>query len=195
MIALFGSEGGYTLDLLCASKPELFGTPTSAYVPPSAKKKTRNSDSVHHSDPVHLPPNPRRLVRILAAVGHSMPSAVADIVDNSISADATEINITFREPDQGHGRWMAISDNGKGMDSDRLAEAMRIGSETEYESGDLGKFGYGLKGLHGLRRRALQSSAKWQERLPIICRGMLKRWTTGKRVGQNLSLGLFQLSL
>jgi hypothetical protein len=146
MIALFGSEGGYTLDLLCASKPELFGTPTSAYVPPSAKKKTRNSDSVHHSDPVHLPPNPRRLVRILAAVGHSMPSAVADIVDNSISADATEINITFREPDQGHGRWMAISDNGKGMDSDHLAEAMRIGSDAEYESGDLGKFGYGLKG-------------------------------------------------
>lgn len=140
MIALFGSEGGYTLDLLCASKPELFGKPSTAYVPSIAKKKSRNSD------PVHLPPNPRRLVRILAAVGHSMPSAVADIVDNAISADATDISITFREPDQGHGRWMAISDNGRGMDSTSLAEAMRIGSDTEYESGDLGKFGYGLKG-------------------------------------------------
>jgi len=95
---------------------------------------------------VHLPPDPRRLVRILASVGHSLPSAVADIVDNAISADATEIDITFREPDQGHGRWMAITDNGRGMDRQQLAEAMRIGSNTEYEERDLGKYGYGLKG-------------------------------------------------
>ncbi len=95
---------------------------------------------------VELPPNPARLVKILAAVGHTMPSAVADLVDNAISADATEIGITFGRPDGGHGRWMSIADNGCGMDQATLAEAMRIGSSSEYEGNSLGKYGYGLKG-------------------------------------------------
>jgi len=95
---------------------------------------------------VQLPPNPARLVQILASVGHTLPSAVADLVDNAISADATEIAITFGRPDGGHGRWMSIADNGDGMDGARLAEAMRIGSDSEYEGNSLGKYGYGLKG-------------------------------------------------
>ncbi|HYF87131.1 ATP-binding protein [Azospirillum sp.] len=95
---------------------------------------------------VQLAPNPARLVKILASVGHTLPSAVADLVDNAISADATEIAITFGRPDGGHGRWMSIADNGDGMDGARLAEAMRIGSDSEYEGNSLGKYGYGLKG-------------------------------------------------
>jgi len=95
---------------------------------------------------VELAPNPSRLVKILAAVGHTMPSAVADLVDNAISADATNIAITFGRPDSGHGRWMSIADNGRGMDSATLSEAMRIGSSSEYEGNSLGKYGYGLKG-------------------------------------------------
>ena len=75
-----------------------------------------------------------------------MPSAVADLVDNAISADATDIAITLGRPDGGHGRWMSITDNGCGMDSATLAEAMRIGSSSEYEGNSLGKYGYGLKG-------------------------------------------------
>ena len=140
MIALYGSEGGYTLDLLCSSKPDLFGSPS----PASEKISSPKSSSV--TEFVHLPPNPRRLVRILASVGHSLPSAVADIVDNAISADATKIDVTFREPDKGQGRWMMITDNGRGMNKPCLEEAMRIGSDTEYDPGDLGKYGYGLKG-------------------------------------------------
>ena len=64
---------------------------------------------------VELPPNPARLVQILASVGHTMPSAVADLVDNSISADATKIDIVFGRPDGGHGRWLTIADNGQDM--------------------------------------------------------------------------------
>lgn len=140
MIALYGSEGGYTLDLLCESKPELFASHELQLL------KADVLNNLDSSNSVHLPPNPRKLVRILASVGHSLSSAVADIVDNSITADANEIDVTFREPDQGHGRWMAISDNGKGMDRNRLAEGMRIGTITEYDERDLGKYGYGLKG-------------------------------------------------
>lgn len=54
-------------------------------------ESTRAAIKAKKGQGVHLPPNPRRLVKILAAVGHTLPSAVADIVDNSISAGATEI--------------------------------------------------------------------------------------------------------
>lgn len=140
MIALYGSEGGSTLDLLQEAKPELFGTAERPRIDAPSDATPSEGDGVH------LPPHPRRLVRILAAVGHSFASAVADIVDNAISVDATGVDIHFPEPDQGRGRWMTITDNGSGMSPDRLSEAMRIGSDSEYASGDLGKYGYGLKG-------------------------------------------------
>src|SRR5262249_13118559 len=78
-----------------------------------------------------------------------MPSAVADLVDNSINAHATKIDITFGRPDGGHGRWLSIVDNGNGMTKAELAEAMRIGSASNYEANSLGKYGYGLKGASG----------------------------------------------
>jgi hypothetical protein len=142
MIALQGDEGKRTLSLLRDSRPDLFGTEEETLRVDIRKSKTGRQGVKG----LHLPPDPRRLVRILASVGHTLPSAVADIVDNSISAGATEIRITFGRPDKGHGRWMAIADNGRGMISEKLAEAMRIGSDTDYDAKDLGKYGYGLKG-------------------------------------------------
>ncbi|MEJ5992231.1 ATP-binding protein [Ramlibacter sp. PS3R-8] len=141
MVALHGDEGRRTLAVLQKSKPDLFMPEESPVTKPKPAMTMAAEDRS-----VRLPPNARRLVRILASVGHTLPSAVADIVDNAISADATDIRITFGRPDSGHGRWMTIADNGRGMDAARLAEAMRIGSETDYESDDLGKYGYGLKG-------------------------------------------------
>jgi len=142
MVALHRDEGDLILALLRKFKPELFGSEEM----PVPTKPTKTAPPTKKGKGVHLPPNPKRLVRILASVGHTLPSAVADIVDNAISAGANAIRITFGRPDEGHGRWMAIADDGRGMDSDRLAEAMRIGSEAEYSSKDLGKYGYGLKG-------------------------------------------------
>jgi hypothetical protein len=137
MIALHGQEGERTLDILVNRSPELFAlenpTMTSATVP---SKPARSE----------LPPDPRRLVNILASVGHKLPSAVADIVDNAISKEATEIRIVMGSLDDGNGRWMTITDNGTGMDAWTLEEAMRIGSGVQYDSEDLGKYGYGLKG-------------------------------------------------
>jgi hypothetical protein len=140
MVALHGREGEHTLALLRRSTPELFMAEETSMIRKSpAKGKVQRSGK-------RLDPNPRRLAKILADVGHSLPSAVADIVDNAIGADATEVRITFSQPDGGHGRWMTILDNGRGMAEDELAEAMRVGSEIDYEPGALGKFGYGLKG-------------------------------------------------
>lgn len=140
MIALHDDEGEQTWKLLAEARPSLFQqSPAKAFLP-STDEATETVDGVE------LPPHPSRLVAILASVGHTLPSAVADLVDNSISEDATEIRIIFGRPDGGHGRWMSISDNGNGMTRGELAEAMRIGSDSQYEGNSLGKYGYGLKG-------------------------------------------------
>lgn len=139
MIALHDEEGAYTWQILSEARPDLFTAPKM-----ELREATGYVKALQNG--VELAPNPSRLVGILAAVGHTMPSAVADLVDNAISADATDIAITFGRPDGGHGRWMSIADNGRGMDSATLAEAMRIGSSSEYEGNSLGKYGYGLKG-------------------------------------------------
>lgn len=142
MIALHGREGEATLSTLRNASPQLFGFDRAMMglgTIPGGKEVAKGTSK-------QLPPHPKRLVKMLGSVGHTLPSAVADIVDNAISKDATEIAITFGRPDDGHGRWMTITDNGVGMDEATLAEAMRIGSETIYEAEDLGKYGYGLKG-------------------------------------------------
>ncbi len=82
----------------------------------------------------------------LRSIGYSFSTAVADIIDNSISARATEVKIYSdpleREP------FFAFLDNGKGMNKLELDNAMLPGSDrdnvedSEYE---LGRFGLGLK--------------------------------------------------
>lgn len=129
MIALFGSEGAHTMHVLGKHFPELFPEYTYAAV------EGGDGDE----------PDPAGLFDILARAGHRLPSAVADLVDNSISAGATEIEISFPNPNAG-GRWMSIRDNGHGMTPEALRQAMRVGSRRTYGGADLGKFGYGLKG-------------------------------------------------
>ena len=136
----------------------------------------------------HLPPNPKRLVKMLGSVGHTLPSAVADIVDNAISKDATDIRITFGRPDDGHGRWMTITDNGTGMD-EGTGEAMRIGSDTHYEAEDLGKYGYGLKGASWSQTRLFHRGQPASGKARITCPGMLLACTRGRPRTTPLSLG------
>ena len=88
-------------------------------------------------------PSARRLMKSLRDLGYDFSQAVADIVDNSIEAGATEITIDV-EFDGDHSR-VRIADNGKGMTLSQLQEAMRYGSEREYSLDGLGKFGLGLK--------------------------------------------------
>lgn len=139
MIALHGEEGARVRLMLHNARPDMFGrVDEKGYNMAELGGKVAGGR--------RLPPRPQRLAEIIAQTGHTLASAVADIVDNSISADATEIDICFSEPNAGHGRWMTISDNGHGMDAEQLAEAMTLGSDVDYETNSLGKFGYGLKG-------------------------------------------------
>lgn len=88
-------------------------------------------------------PSAARTVQSLRDIGYDTPRAIADLVDNSVEAGATRVDITIEF--NGEKSWIRVADNGSGMNAATLQEAMRYGSEREYDSNDLGKFGFGLK--------------------------------------------------
>jgi len=83
------------------------------------------------------------MMNSLRDLGYDFASAVADLVDNSIEAGATVIAIDVEF--EGNDSWVRIADNGCGMSPDQLREALRYGTERDYDEEDLGKFGLGLK--------------------------------------------------
>lgn len=92
-------------------------------------------------------PNASHMIESLRDIGYSFETAVADIIDNSISAAARKIDIWFGW-DATEQPWLAIADNGTGMDAPELVEAMRPGGRdplSKRKAGDLGRFGLGLK--------------------------------------------------
>ena len=90
-------------------------------------------------------PSPRRLVESLRDTGYSHQAAFADIVDNSIAAEASYIAIDIEESIFGNEITVSFFDNGNGMDAVSIKEAMRYGSEKRPSPKSLGKFGMGLK--------------------------------------------------
>lgn len=88
-------------------------------------------------------PGARRLIMSLRDMGYDFAQAIADVVDNSIEANASLVTIDVEF--DGDNSSVRIADNGKGMTPKQLREAMRYGSEREYGDDDLGKFGLGLK--------------------------------------------------
>jgi len=93
-----------------------------------------------------VPPYAPSLVNSMCASGYDLESAVADIIDNSISAQASWVRITFYE--DGASSWIAIADDGCGMDDATLRNAMTfacIDPVTPRAPDDLGRFGLGLK--------------------------------------------------
>jgi Histidine kinase-, DNA gyrase B-, and HSP90-like ATPase len=79
----------------------------------------------------------------LRDIGYELPAAVADLVDNSIDADATRVDVTVTF--EGASSWIRVADNGTGMPTQLMNEAMRYGTDRSYGETDLGKFGLGLK--------------------------------------------------
>lgn len=93
---------------------------------------------------LHQPPRAAAIVNSLRAIGYSFNSAVADLIDNSIAADAKNIDIFFRTSPA----YVCIVDDGNGMSHDELIDAMRHGGQgpTLHRSReDLGRYGLGLK--------------------------------------------------
>lgn len=97
------------------------------------------------SEEIYLPPFAPVLLESMRAIGYSFQSALADILDNSISAGAKQIDIRFSpygEPN------VAVIDDGCGITAEKLVNAMRHGSadpRAKRLPSDLGRFGLGLK--------------------------------------------------
>lgn len=96
------------------------------------------------ADDFELLPDPERIVNGLRDTGYNFNTAIADIVDNSIAANASKINIDV-DMDPNMKIRVYIADNGCGMDLDGLKNAMKYGSKERSEKNSLGKFGLGLK--------------------------------------------------
>lgn len=79
-----------------------------------------------------------RAMESLRHVGYSNEAAIADLVDNSIDAGATQVIVDIDSTK------IAISDDGSGMTREIVEEAIKLGSNTQRAPGDLGKFGMGL---------------------------------------------------
>lgn len=93
-----------------------------------------------------LPPRASSLAESMRDLGYSLEAAVADLVDNSISAHATQVDIVC-DLSSDHPS-LVILDNGTGMDASELEAAMRHGAGhpgNARRPDDLGRFGLGLK--------------------------------------------------
>ncbi len=100
---------------------------------------------VFANEEIALPPFAPVLLESMRAIGYSFESALADIIDNSISACARSIDVRFSpygEP------YVAVIDDGIGIAPEKLKDAMRHGSSDprlQRHPADLGRFGLGLK--------------------------------------------------
>jgi hypothetical protein len=91
-------------------------------------------------------PNPKSTINSYRSFGYNLSTAISDIIDNSISANANEIRLEYKWI--GQDSFISICDNGIGMNQSELVLAMTPGSkdpEEERSEKDLGRFGMGLK--------------------------------------------------
>ena len=92
------------------------------------------------------PPKANAMINTFRAFGYNLQTAIADIIDNSISAKATTVWLNYTW--EGSESWISILDDGTGMDKAELVDAMTPGSKDpndERDENDLGRFGLGLK--------------------------------------------------
>ena len=91
-------------------------------------------------------PKADSLMGSMRSIGYTFESAIADIIDNSISAHAKNIQLSF--PTEASNSFVSIMDDGVGLTEDELFNAMRYGStacEETRSDDDLGRFGLALK--------------------------------------------------
>lgn len=94
---------------------------------------------------IDLPPSAKNFFGATTAIGYNLMEAIADVIDNSLAAQASIVEVFGPQYEEG---CCAILDNGCGMDFETLKEAIRYSSQhpkCERAATDLGRFGLGLK--------------------------------------------------
>lgn len=109
-------------------------------------------------------PHAAIMIESLRAFGYDLKTAIADLLDNSITADSGNIWLDFNW--NGSNSYIRVVDDGIGMTIEKLKEAMRPGSKNpleEREAKDLGRFGLGLKTASFSQCKCLTVASKPRE--------------------------------
>lgn len=133
----------------------------------------RNQGLQVDEDEEEVIPRPAALIEALRSFGYTPATAVADLLDNSITAGAEKIDVEFTWA--GRESHVTIRDDGCGMSEEVLSNAMRAGSQSpldERDPKDLGRFGLGLKTASFSQARSLTVFTKTSRRGPVAVR----RW-------------------
>jgi Histidine kinase-, DNA gyrase B-, and HSP90-like ATPase len=104
-------------------------------------------------------PDPQ-LMESMRAVGYTLETAVADIIDNSITAGSDRVDVRFTAAPEPR---IAIIDNGSGMNHETLLQGMRLAGRppsVQRRAYDLGRFGLGLKTASLSQARSLTVATK-----------------------------------
>jgi hypothetical protein len=112
------------------------------------------------------------MLESLRALGYSIQTAIADLIDNSISAGAKNVWLGFHW--NGSDSWVSVRDDGYGMIAENLVKAMRPGSQNPLEErnpDDLGRFGLGLKTASFSQCRRLTVASRTEG-----CEVAIRRW-------------------
>lgn len=114
-------------------------------------------------------PEAGSMIETFRAIGYSIEAAVADIIDNSISAGAKNVYVNFEW--LGNDTWISVTDDGTGMTDLELIQAMRPGSKNplaDRGGKDLGRFGLGLKTSSFSQCRKLSVISKKKNGEPVF---------------------------
>ena len=137
-----------------------------------SRRQHRAPDSVPAEE---VTPDPGQMVESLRDFGYTLPSALADLVDNSLAAKATHIEIIIEASNGSGGPFVAVLDDGAGMDIATLVEAMRMGTKgplAHRSETDLGRFGLGLKTASLSQGRCVTVVTRTSRNAPPVSR----RW-------------------
>jgi hypothetical protein len=93
---------------------------------------------------VRVPPNARRVANGMARLSYDFPEAIADLVDNSIAAHASRVEVVV-ESRIGGRVYVHVLDDGEGMARDDLPRAIKYGADDRDDPHSLGVYGFGLK--------------------------------------------------
>lgn len=113
-------------------------------------------------------PEATSMIETFRAVGYTVEAAIADIIDNSISANAKNVWVDFEW--RGPETWLTIKDDGSGMNNNELIQAMRPGSKNPLairDKSDLGRYGLGLKTASFSQCRKLSVISKRVDYKPV----------------------------